>query len=57
MQLSTTYITFFYSLVGCNPATTCSGQGTCNNDGSCTCNDGFSGTNCSTTGKQIDQIH
>ena len=31
----------------CNPEIDCSNQGTCNDDKTCTCNDGFSGDDCS----------
>ena len=39
------------STIDCDAGSTCSGQGTCTNEGSCICNDGFSGTDCSTLGK------
>jgi hypothetical protein len=31
----------------CNPEIDCSNQGSCNDDKTCTCNDGFSGDDCS----------
>ena len=34
-------------IVMCDPATTCSGHGTCTEDGSCKCSDGFYGDSCS----------
>ena len=33
--------------VQCDPATTCSGHGTCQEDGSCKCSNGFYGDSCS----------
>ena len=33
--------------VACDPATDCSGHGTCNAQGECDCNEGFLGDDCS----------